>query len=128
MGYSIRWLILIKDVTGSQLIKSYVLTPGKSDDISAYRSELIGIYVGCLILKILVQHLQISNRKVTLGCDNEKAISLGLTSKYFSPVTDKHCDILWEIQSIVQSLPIEIMATHVYGHHDSLRRAKSQLA
>ena len=110
--------VVIEDALGKQLLKTYVLTPGKKEDISACRSELVGIYVGCLILKIFVQHLQLGNSKVVFGCDNEKAVSLGLLSNYFSPVTDKHCDVLWEIQSIVKSLSIKINATHVYEHQD----------
>ena len=120
--------IIIESASGTPLIKSYVLTPGVADDVNAYRSELIGIYVGCLILKLFREKCETGGQKVIFGCDNEKAVYLGLQSRQFSPVMTKHVDILWEIQSICRSLDIDIEALHVRGHQSQLQCEQSQLA
>ena len=121
-------VIIIEDSKGTPLIKTYVLTSGHKDDMSAYRSELIGIYVGLLILKLFVEHLNLHRKRVVVGCDNEKAVQLGLQSTSFSLVTVKHLDILWEIQSLRQKSNMIIESRHVYGHQSEEGRAKCQLA
>ena len=75
--------VIIESTTGVQSIKTYVLTPCIYSDINAYRSELIGIMVGCLILKMYSDRYGIVDTKVKFGCDNEKAVQLGLCSKVF---------------------------------------------
>ena len=119
--------VIIESLDGQQLIKSYVLTPSTEYDVNTYRSELIGIYVGCLVVKLFGERCALSGQKVLFGCDNEKAVLLGLQSKHFSPVMTKHVDILWEIQSLCKTLEINIDARHVYGHQSTVQCYKSQL-
>lgn len=120
--------VIIESLTGVQLMKSYVLTPGVESDINAYRSELIGILVGCLILKMYSEKYDIIDAKGKFGCDNEKAVQLGLCSRAFSPVMTKHVDILWEIQSICKNTTISLEAQHVKGHQSVIQCQNSQLA
>ena len=120
--------VIIESTTGVQLIKSYVLTPGVDSDINAYRSELIGIMVGCLILKMYSDRYEIVDKKVQFGCDNEKAVQLGLCSKIFSPVMTKHVDIIWEIQSLCRTTKMILEAKHVKGHQSIFQCERSQLA
>ena len=120
--------VIIEDDIGRQLVKAYVLTPGDARDINAYRSELAGILVGMMILDLFAQHYSISNQPVLFGCDNEKAVHLGLTSKYYSPVTVKHMDLIWEIQSLRFGSKLQIQGVHVRGHQSAKTCQHSQLA
>ena len=59
--------VIIESQSDIQLMKSYVLTPGLPDDINAYRSELIGIYVGCLLLELYTNHIGVDNQLISFG-------------------------------------------------------------
>lgn len=45
--------IVIEDKHHTPLIRCVLRTPGSASDVNPYRSELIGAYVGCLIIGIL---------------------------------------------------------------------------
>lgn len=44
--------VIIEHRDGFPLLQSWVKTPGNGDDINAYRLELIGVYCGCLIIRL----------------------------------------------------------------------------
>lgn len=115
--------VIIESLSGTQLLKSYVLTPGMQDDINAYRSELIGIYVGCLILEIYTKHIGVIDQQISFGCDNEKAVQLGLMSTTYSPVMTRHMDIPWEM-----NVQMKWESQHVRGHQSLDQCHKSQMA
>ena len=45
-------------------------TPGNQEDVNAYRSELMGLYLILLILKIVCEEYPITDGKVMMACDN----------------------------------------------------------
>ena len=120
--------IKIEDDSGTPLLTTTVKTPGRSDDVNAYRAELTGIYIGCLIIKIFEQRCGCSSPSIIFGCDNESAVKYGLSATRFSPITAKHFDLLWEIQSFVLSSSSSIVPVHVRGHQSRLQCEQSQLA
>lgn len=89
--------VIIKDGQGQPLITSYVRTPGSDSDVNPCQSELMGIYLGCLILRIFEQRVSPGKANVTFGCDNMTAINFGLRVKRYSRIMFTHFDLLWEI-------------------------------
>ena len=120
--------VIIEHTDGTPLIQSWVKTPGRDDDLNAYRSELIGVYCGCLIIKLFEIHCAAPAPKVVFGCDNETTVTTGLMAKKYSPIMAKHFDLLWEIQHFVTTTKTKILPVHVRGHQTWEACVQSQTA
>lgn len=85
---------------------------------SAYRSELMGIYMGLALVKAVCTLHRVQSGRVAVRCDNEKAIELSaVASKRVAPCR-KHTDVLRAIRMVHMSLEIDVEFGHIYGHQD----------
>ena len=84
----------------------------------SYRSELFGIYLVLLTVKVICEKYNILQGRLTIGCDNIGALDKGLREQFFPSVKHKHYDLIWAIHSLRHELSIEITFRHVQGHPD----------
>ena len=120
--------VVIEHANGTPLLQCWVKTPGRHDDLNAYRSELTGVYCGCLIIKIFELHCAAPAPKIVFGCDNETAVNTGLMATKYSPIMAKHFDLLWEIQHFVTTTDSKLQPVHVRGHQSWEACTRSQTA
>jgi hypothetical protein len=101
--------------TGLTLVNQ---TPGREDDIDAYRAEVGGIY-GCVAFtnKLLTEH-DIRQGKATMACDCLSALRNIFTNDYDKP-SQAHYDLIHACRSLVAESPILWQERHVYGHQDT---------
>jgi hypothetical protein len=68
-------------------------TPGRDNEMDAYRAEVCGIY-GCLAFtnELLSQH-QVSNGSITMACDCKSAL-LNIFDKAFDKPAQSHYDVI----------------------------------
>ena len=101
--------------------------PQGSSSMDSYRAEIYGIYGIMVSLQYLVQHHQIKKGSVLIACDNKAGLYNSLAYNDRASVAQGSFDILWAIQSIKSSLPLEIRYQHVKGHQDKSRRSLTLL-
>ena len=92
--------------------------PGPDSSQCSYRSELFGLYLSLLTIKILCAKYDVQSGKITIGCDNIGALDKGLQAQFFPSIQHKHHDLIWAIHSLRHEIPIEIGFRHVQGHQD----------
>lgn len=113
---------------GNVLIQGVCRTPGSSLSVNAYRSELMGLYIILLAHIIIYGELKIMSGEVLIGCENLGVISTSFVQDNSLTSASKHIDILWEIHSLRNRLPIVIRHRHVRGHQSEQERMVSSLA
>ena len=102
-------------------------TPGKREDQSAYRSELIGLLAGILVTSWLRLRLQtIKKPRVRVACDGIAALRRAFSTWPLSP-TAPHFDLLSSIREAIRVSNIAWAEQHVNGHAD-LRKTWSQMS
>ena len=119
--------VIIEDLDGHPLIKSYLETRGDRDDFNPYRSELAGVFSGCMVLQLFEAKYSPRAVKVEFGCDNKTAVDSGLLVRSFSRIPFAHFDLIWEIQSFILSTKLNLDSKHVKGHQSLSKCAHSQL-
>ncbi len=110
----------IKPTLDSPVDAAYRLvncTPGQSEDIDAYRSELGGIYGIINTINELCTSNQITQGSVTIACDCLSAIS-NLSKTYEPGPGQPHHDLLSHIRYLIRSSPVSWTFRHVRGHQD----------
>lgn len=93
-------------------------SPGHPDEQNSYRSELVGILGAIKHNNDICAHINITQGKITLGCDGEgalKAIQLNYT---VTKSARKHFDLIYAIRQAIQCSPLKWNFTHVKGHQD----------
>jgi exonuclease III len=108
--------------------KDYIIvsgqTPGEAESQNPYRSE-VGSLVGCSLLRLLLVIATKSYPKVTLACDNEKALrKVQPKSMKIKPST-KHSDLISVMTDIWNSCEGEIILEDVKGHADEEKEDSS---
>jgi hypothetical protein len=92
-------------------------TPGRDNEMDAYRAEVCGIY-GCLAFtNELLQHHRISTGSITMACDCKPAL-LNIFEKCFDKPAQSHYDVIHACQLLRAASPIKWTSRHVYGHQD----------
>jgi hypothetical protein len=87
--------------------------------MSAYRSELGGLYGIACVLEDLCAQYKLSHGHVTIGCDGKEALWQALGSN--SPISPSASDfdIIAAIRRKIQRLPITTAMQWIKGHQDS---------
>eukprot|EP00978_Attheya_sp_CCMP212_P031782 scaffold121357_cov60-Attheya_sp.AAC.2 len=101
-------------------IEGSLVVPGCSLTMSAYRSELGGLYgIVCVLEDLCIQYT-ITDGHVTIGCDGQEALwqALGSLSSISPSASD--FDLVAAIRRKIQALPIRTSMKWIKGHQDSL--------
>jgi hypothetical protein len=87
-------------------------TPGRDNDMDAYRTEVCGIY-GCLdFTNELLNHHKISTGRITMACDCKSAL-LNIFYKAFDKPAQSHYDVIHACRLLRAASPIEWVSRHV---------------
>ena len=92
--------------------------PGPCSSQCSYRSELFGVYLSLLTVKVLCDKYNVNSGQITIGCDNLGALDKGLREQFFPSVQHKHHDLIWAIHSLRHEMTIDLCFKHVEGHQD----------
>ncbi|CAJ1960214.1 unnamed protein product, partial [Cylindrotheca closterium] len=102
-------------------------TPGKREDQSAYRSELIGLLAGILVASWLRLRLQsLAKPQVHVACDGITALRQAFSTWPLSP-TVPHFDLLSSIRAALRVSNISWAEQHVGGHADRTKTWSGRL-
>jgi hypothetical protein len=113
---SAAWMI--EDLQTGDSCKGMVQTLGTGNEVNAYRSKLQGLHAAVASLWVICQHHKVQSGKVTLCCDNKKALWLSSICSTQVPLRTEHTDLIQAIFKIVLELPIEVVFKDVMGHQD----------
>jgi hypothetical protein len=92
-------------------------TPGRKEDMNSYRCELAGLLTCVITLNAICFLHNITDGKVTIGCDNEAALWEALSNERPSS-TQPSNDLIQAIQHQVHKSPVKWVGKHVKGHQD----------
>ena len=111
---------------GHTVIRVLCQTPGRPQDQSAYRSELIGILAGVMVVSWLRDNyptgfLSTFRPTVTVACDGEAALSNAFDTWTLRP-KQKQFDLLSAIRTLIRTTKVSWQPQHVKGHQDDHRR------
>ncbi|CAJ1965839.1 unnamed protein product [Cylindrotheca closterium] len=99
-------------------------TPGKFDDQSSTRSELIGLMASLLVLDWMSQvaHLKLfaSQPSVEMACDGLIALDKSFSKAHLSS-SGAQFDLASTIRALLRHLPLQVHRRHVKGHLDKHR-------
>ncbi|CAJ1946478.1 unnamed protein product [Cylindrotheca closterium] len=106
---------------GGHVIWIKCRTPGKREDQSAYRSELIGLLAGILVASWLRLRLQsLAKPRVCVACDGSAALRQAFSTWPLSPIAP-HFDLLSSICEALRVSNISWAEQHVGGHADQTK-------
>ena len=94
------------------------VTPGRTQEQCAYRSELGGLVGVLTTLQVLCDTFQVDSGKATVGIDCESLIKRLSNPKPLN-VTESHFDMLTECRRRMKILPCQVILRWVEGHQDS---------
>jgi hypothetical protein len=89
---SAAWMI--EDLQTGDSCKGMVRTSGTEREVNAYQSELQGLHAAVTSLWVICQHHKVQSGKVTLCCDNKKALWLSSIRSTQVPLRTKHTDLI----------------------------------
>jgi exonuclease III len=95
-------------------------TPGPTSSQSAYRSE-VGTILGSAIVATTLEYLTQTSPKITVVCDNEKALRSSLKSRDVLKTSTKSADLISTTMDIWKNSKLKIEIKDVKGHADELR-------
>ena len=107
---------------GGQVIWIRCRAPGKPHDQSAYRSELIGLLAGILVVSWLRLRLEAtgSDPTVRVACDGISALRVAFSTRPLSP-TAPHFDLISSIRAALKASGVKWKEQHVKGHVDKYK-------
>ncbi|CAJ1959611.1 unnamed protein product [Cylindrotheca closterium] len=99
-------------------------TPGKFEDQSSTRSELIGLMASLLVLEWMSQVAQLklfaSQPSVEMACDGLIALDKPFSEAHLSS-SGAQFDLASTIRALLRHLPLQVQRRHVKGHLDKHR-------
>jgi len=123
--YAIAALILEDLNTGERKINKEI-SPGASNDVSAYRAELTGIFSAIRLVNNLCQKLAITSGYITLGCDGLSALQKTLETNPVIQLSEPNFDLLAAIKKEIKASPLVWEYQYIEGHQDD-HKASSEL-
>ncbi len=93
------------------------VTPGHSDDLNSYRSELGGILAIVVVTEAIATFYDIQNGIIELGCDCKSGITAIFEHEYDTPKQPHH-DLIHDIRMKISNSRITWKFRHVRGHQD----------
>ena len=106
----------IQDEAGHS-VDGNVVCPGLAQDMSSYRSELVGLYSVALITLHICNFFRIQDGAITIGCDGRSALNQVFQSHI--EVDDPCHDLVLATRHLIKSSSIAWKPLHVKGHQDS---------
>ena len=95
------------------------VVPGESEDQSAYRSELAGLYgIISTVEQICLEH-SITQGSITIGCDGAEALRRAAAISQPVHPRDSDGDLIHAIRTKTRSLPIIVHHRWIKGHQDT---------
>jgi len=88
--------------------------------INAYRAELQGLHAVLVALEQFYNHHHITSSGVTIGCDNQGALSQAQHFHEHVPCAAAHADLIRAITALRLRSPITLTFVYVPGHQDAL--------
>ena len=101
--------------------------PKGSAPMDSYRAELYGIFSIMMTLQHLVTTHDIQKGSVLVACDNKAALNNAFAYNDRASLNQGSFDILWAIQNIRRSIPLQIQHQHVKGHQDKTGKPLTKL-
>jgi hypothetical protein len=92
-------------------------TPGREDDIDAYRAEAAGIYGWVGFTNKLMTHHKLNQGGVTMACDCLSALR-NIFEHTFDKPAQPHYDLLHSCRLLIEHSPATWYSRHVRGHQD----------
>jgi len=97
-------------------VKNQVITLGRPQDMSAYQSEISGLYAAIFLIHSLCNFFQIEEGSVTIGCDGLSALHQAFSS-FTPPSTDcPSFDLIMAIHQLCKCSQIQWQPQYVAGH------------
>jgi hypothetical protein len=121
---SAAWIIESKCQT--QWIMGSILTPGPTEDFSAYRSELAGLIAITITLKILACCLP-SPRHIIIGCDSQAALQSLTMNREDITSNSSHSDLRSMMVDLWATMTTHPYPVHIKGHQDKTANKLSRL-
>ncbi len=95
-----------------------VIAPGDSQDYSAYRSKLAGIFSIMVAVDKLCSFYGITAGEITLGCDGLSALNRAFSFVSILHPNEPSYDLLGAIKHYWANSPLQWKIKHVEGHQD----------
>jgi hypothetical protein len=108
----------VEDPTMGHAMWGTTQTSGSERDVNPYRSELQGIHALLLAVTAVCKFCNITDGKITVGCDNLGGIKRSAADWLKINQSTKHADLIRAIRRLKDSLPITIHFVHIDGHQD----------
>ena len=102
--------------------------PGDKESMDAYRAELTGILLALKMIASVIGENWKDKGSIQVSCDNDKALQKGIEETWEKTIRCKHFDVLWEITSMIQMIPLTLIPVKVKGHSSELECATNQVA
>lgn len=102
------------------LLTGSVVCPGHSDDQSAYRSELTGLYVIMTIINQLCHFYTIEEGHVEIGCDGLSALQTVFEQGTVLTTDIPDFDLVGAILHLRRTSQVTWAHRHVKGHQDNV--------
>ena len=110
----------IQDTQTGEYCTGVVQTSGDEREVNPYRSELQGIHMVLMAVYIICNFHQVTSGKMTVCCNNEKALWLSRQWMIQVSLTQKHVDLIRAICKLAAAIPIKIVFEDVTGHLDDI--------
>ena len=94
------------------------ITPGLSQDQSAYRAELSGLYASVAMANCLADFFSVSNSTICMHCDGESALNRCSEPYDCLPYKVDHYDLILAVRRQCIDSPLDWTFQHVKGHQD----------
>jgi len=102
----------IEGPTDTHWLTGTGVTPGTTNDQSAYCNELFGLWGIIFVLSQLTKEYAITQGRVTIACDSLLALWQATLTASVNPGM-AHYDLIGAIQNLQQKLPLTISFKHV---------------
>jgi len=116
------WILADSGASHPSLFSGVCMVPGPPTSVNAYRAELYGIYALLVALEYFCNERQIFAGGITIGCDNQGALSQAQHFQEHVPCATAHADIIRAITSLRMRSRIHLSFVYVPGHQDALSR------
>ena len=117
----------IQDTQTGEYCTGVVQTSGAKREVNPYRSELQGIHMVLMAVYVICNFHQVTSGKVTVCCDNKKALWLSGQWLIQVSLTQKHVDLIQAIHKLAAVIPIEIVFEDITGHIDDIHHLVSNI-
>ena len=100
------------------LLSGKTVVPGTSDDHSAFRSELMGLYGISVTLHAICSFAEIRKGSCLMGCDGKNALYQIFNDTAVSGSTS-HFDLISATRQVISDIPLTLSHLWVKGHQDN---------